>query len=486
MKYVFLIILTLLLAASVGTALIAPDAGSDVPVIYWVTDPNPARGEQIAKFHRWLEKHGHPRMELRLDTANRDVAKMIIQGVSGVGGDIMDIWTGSGMRYFHEVGLLTDVTEWAKELGFDPSYTYASMKPEITLRGRQYMFPCNVCAHHYWVNKATFEKHDRPLPPRRWDAETFEEQGKAFVEAANQAGERQRVFFANAVNAGVLRRSLGLSVFNETLTRCTLDDERNVRTLKLVYKWTYEDRILPSAADRESFATEAGYGGATLQLFNSGNYAMFWMGRYALIQLRKFGALALSVSEPPHLGFPNTSTGTRAAAIYTGSKHKDLAKYFLAFLASEDYNMHVVEDADALPPNPKFTKTEEFVKPEDHPNERGCHEIFSESAQTIAIGGSYSPFVVPSVVNRIDREVNEGFMAGIYTAEETARLAAQRIDDEIERTLSENPKLKPLYDQLSERQQQIDQLRAQGKPVPIDWIENPFHRRYYEDKGWLE
>lgn len=486
MKYVFLIILTLLLAASLGTALIAPDARSEVPVIYWVTDPNPARGEQIAKFHRWLEKHGHPRMELRLDTANRDVAKMIIQGVSGVGGDVMDIGSGGGLRYFNQVGLLTDVTEWAKELGFDPSYTFPSIEPEITLDGRQYMFPCNVYAHMYWANKETLGEHGRPVPPRRWDAETFEEHGKAFVKAANPKGERQRIFFANTVSVGVLRRSLGLSAFNETLTRCTLDDERYVRVLKLVHKWTYEDRILPSAADRESFATEAGYGGATLQLFNSGNYAMFWMGRYALIQLRKFGALALSVSEPPHLGFPNTSTGTRAAAIYTGSKHKDLAKYFLAFLASEDYNMHVVEDADALPPNPKFTETEEFVKPQEHPNEWGSHEAFSETAKTIAIGGSYSPFVVPSVVNRIDREVNEGFMAGIYTAEEAARLSAQRINGEIKRTLRENPKLKPLYDKLSERQRQIDQLRAQGSKVPLDLIENPFHRRYYQAQGWVE
>ena len=486
MKYVFLAIAVILVAASVGTALMAPDARSEVPVIHWVTDANPARKEQIDRFHAWLRRNDYPRMELRLDTANRDVAKMIIQGVSGVGGTIMDVWTGSGMRYFHQVGLLTDVTDWAKELGFDPSHTYKSMEPEITLNGRQYMFPCNVCAHNYWINRATLRKHGQPLPPAQWDFDTFERMGKAFVDAANPPGKRRTVFYANQVNMNVCRRGLGLSVFNETLTACTLDDPRNVQVLKRVHKWTYQDRILPSAADRESFATESGYGGATLQLFNSGNYAMFWMGRYALIQLRKFGSLELAVAEPPHGGFRNTSTGTRAAAVYVGAKHRELAKYFLAFLASKDYNMQIVADADALPPNPRYTETEEFLRPQAYPNEWGCHERFSQAAKTIAIGGSYSPFAVPSAVIRIERETNEGFMAGIHSAEETAELAAKRINDEIRRTLAEKPKLLPLYETLCERQKQIDQRRSEGRKVPLAWIDNPFHRRYYQAQGWAE
>ena len=486
MKYLFSACFLALAAASVATVLLRPHAQSDVPVLYWVTDVNPARMEQIRIFHEWLEKNGHPRFELRLDTANSDVFKMIIQGVSGVGGDIMDLWTGSGMRYFHQVGLLTDVTEWAEELGFDPSHTYRSMEPEITLDGRQYMFPCNVAVIMYWANKETFAKYKQPVPPRRWDFETFERLGKRFVEAANPPGKRHTVFFANLVLTQVLRRSLGLSTFNETLSRCTLDDPRNAQLLKRVYKWTYEDHILPSAADRESFATASGYGGTELQLFNSGNYAMFWMGRYALIQLRKFGALQLWVSEPPHGGFPNTITGTRAATIYIGSNHKELAKYFLAYLASEDYNMQIVNDADALPPNPIYTQIEEFRRPPTYPNEWGCHEVFAETAETIAIGGSYSPFVVPSVMQRIEQEAEQGFMSGIYSAEEAAQLAADRINDEIQRTLKENPKLKPLYDRLVERQNRIDQRRDEGRKVPLAWIENPFYRRYYAFKGWAE
>jgi len=343
-----------------------------------------------------------------------------------------------------------------------------------------------VYVHLYWVNKDTFEKYDQPVPPRRWDFETFEKMGKAFVDAANKPGERRTVFYANGMPTDTMRRSLGLSTFNETLTACTLNDPRNVTVLKTLHKWTYDDHILPSAADQASFATESGYGGATLQLFNNGNYAMFRMGRYALIQLREFGALNLSVSEPPHGGFPNTSTGTRAGAVYIASKHKDLAKYFLAYLAGEDYNMQIVRDADALPPNPKYTVIDEFLRPKDYPNEWGCHEVFSEAADEIAIGGDYSPFVVPNTVSRIHTEATEAFMSDIATAEDASKIAADQIDDEIKRSLEENPKLRPLYEKLTKNQEKIDQLRADGRKVPLELIENPFHRRYYVFKGWAE
>ena len=562
MKYVFLFSFSALVLASLAMWYSTPELQSAVPVIYWVTDNNPARKEQIEIFHRWLKKHGHPEMELRLDVANRDVSKMIIQGVSGVGGDAMDIGSGAGLRYFQAVGLLKDVTDWGRELGFDPGRTYAAMEPEITLDGRQYMFPCNVYLHLYWVNRATFRKYGQPQPPKRWDFEEFERRGKEFVEAANPPGRHRTVFFANQISATVMHRSLGLSIFNETLTRCALNDPRYVETLKRKRKWIYEDRILPSRADIESFATESGYGGSTLQLFNSGNYAMFLMGRYALIQLRQFGNLELGVSHPPYGDFPNTSIGTRAAAIYTGSPHQQLARYFLAFLASEEYNMQIVRDADALPPNPRYTETTAFAhplpllpadleqkmgyrpdelegfidfkirfyevldevdrnKPLDlealpnpprpahlseaeyqeklaafhrayasmlptYRNEWGCHEIFVEAAETIAIGGSYSPFVLPSTVSRISTEVEDGFMAGIYSAEEAARTVASRINGEIQRTLEENRRLKPLYEKYCKDQEEIDRLRERIKPVPQQLVRNPFHRRYFEFKGWIK
>ncbi len=486
MKYGFLISFLVLAAISLGYGLMDAGQSAGRPVLYWVTDANPARVEQVKLFEQWLKKHDYPEVELRLDSANSDPTKKLIQGVSGVGSDLMDM-SPSDMPLFHAVGILEDLTIPARKLGFDPTHTYAAVKPLIMREGRQYAFPCNVYVAAYWINKATFERYGVPIPPRRWSLEEFERLGRRFVEAANPPGRPRTVFFASQVSVPILRRSLGLDDFNETLTRCTLDEPRAARVLELVRKWTYVDRILPTSADVASFATQSGYGGAALQLFNSGNYGMFQMGRYALIQLRQFGDLRLSVSEPPNGGFRNTLLMSRTAGVYAGSKHKDLAELFLAFLASEEYNMQIVRDADALPPDPRYTRTEAFLRPPAHPNEWGCHEVFAELAQTIAIAPAISPFVLPSVVGRYESQAYDAAVtSGRLSPQQATREAAANINREIRRSLEEDPSLAAPYQAALQRQEKIEQYRRDGRKVPLDWISNPFYRAYYQAKGWAQ
>ena len=92
----------------------------------------------------------------------------------------------------------------------------------------------------------------------------FQRLGKQFVGSANTPGQPRRHFFCNGVDTLQMARSLGLSRYNETMTSCILDDPRMADVLRLRYKWTYEDRIIPSLADIQSFATEAGYGGSMM------------------------------------------------------------------------------------------------------------------------------------------------------------------------------------------------------------------------------
>lgn len=485
MKYLFIGVLGLLIAGSVVTAWLTPQVRSDVPVLYWVTDYNPARRQQVRAFEQWMRRnHPEHQFQLELDTANSDLTKKIIQGVSGVAADLIDV-QGEDMPYLHAIGLLEDITDDAKEMGFGPEQTFAVMRPEITRDGRQFVFPANVWFNMYVVNRQTFAKYGLAAPPARWDFDTFERLGKQFVAAANAPG-KLKVFFADSIEMEVLRRSVGLSIFNETLTASTLDDPRYVEILDRVYRWTYEDHLFPTAADEQSFAAAAGYGGQTPQLFNAGNYAMIKYGRHALIQLREFGDLDLSVSEFPHGGFPNVLARTRAVGIYRGSKHKDLAKYFLAFLAGEEYNNLIVADADALPPNPKYVHDEAYRHPGGRSNERDFHQPFADAAETIAITASYSPFILPSAVNRIEWDEISAFMGGLSSAEQAARRSAERINEQIRFTLSENPKLQPMYDQRAADQKTIEQLRAQGKKVSLLLIKNPFHRQYYQARGWAE
>ena len=313
---------------SAATYLSYPDLGSDVPVLYWVTDDNPARGRQIAVFEQWMVDHGHvnatgePLCRLRVDAANYDPSKKIIQGISGVADDIWDIW---GLRYYQSIGLLEDETPYAEKMGFDPSHTFPAIEPDITADGRQYAFPCNVTVDLLWVNVELFRKAGLPPPPKQWTFDEFERIGKALVDKLNGPGQHERIFFCMSLDLIPMMRSEGLSLFNETLTQCTLKDPRFVDVLHRYYKWTYQDRLLPSLADQQSFAVRQGYQGSALQLFNNGQVAMFPMGRYALIQLREFNAdrkasgqplLNLAVSGLPYANFQNTIIGTRCAGVY--------------------------------------------------------------------------------------------------------------------------------------------------------------------------
>lgn len=492
MKQLFAVIALMLLIASLGIAMSAPGRQGDVPVIYWVTDPNPVRIEQSAGFEDWLVRTGHvtvdgkPIVKLRLDFGNNSNEKKIIQGVSGVGSDIFD-QSSNTLHFGQAVGIVADVTDRAKELGFDVSQTYQAIIPDLMVDGRQYAFPCNVSVGLYWANVATFKKYGLIAPPRRWDTETFERIGKQLVDAANPPGQRRLVFMADDVRTIDLYRSTGLSAFNETLTACTLNDQRYIDAIKLKYKWMYEDHLIPSLAERSGFDVEAGFGGPRLQLFGKGNFAMIMGGRWLLIQIRKFGALELAVSEYPYFpdGMPNTTLYTRCAAVYANSEHRNLAELFLAYLASEEYNMQIVRDADALPPNPKYVDSEAFRNPPNYPNEHGLHQPWHDAAMNIAIAVPASPFVLKTVQSRHIKEAEEAFMNDRLTAEQAAQQAADRINAEIQRTLHEQPSLRDDYERRVALQKQIDARRAEGKPVPVEWIDNAYHRKWYAFKGWL-
>ena len=522
MKYLFGAILLLLIFASVGQYMATPEASSELPILYWVTDPNPARDQQISKFHQWLKVHAPAKDQyiLRLDAANQGPQKLVIQGVSGVAGDLIDV-TGFDMDYLVAIGMLDDVTDSARVMGFDPSQTFSAVEPVISSDERQYLFPGNVWGHMVLVNKDAFAKYNIPLPPKRWNFDQFEALGKAFVQAANVPGEVQKNYFINSLGRPSLRGSLGLSWFNETMTRCTLDDTRNAALLARLYKWTHVDHILPTPAEIASFSASVGYGGTQAAYFYDGKYACLMDGRNMLIQMRLYSEpVNMTAVEPPNDGYPNTAVCARAVGIYKGSKHRDLARYFLEFLASEEYNRNIVADADALPPNPKYTQLPEYIAPPDYPNEGDLHQAFDVAFREIGVSYAISPFVLYSVSAKIELDTFNGMMSSRYgqTPEEAGSRAAQissdAINREIERSLAENKQLRPEYDKRLAIQQQVDKMvalwnqidaaKAQGAAaddllaqarsiggnqsgtIPSKWIYNPFYRKYYKDKGWAE
>ena len=495
MKLLFATAAALLIVGALGLKASFPEAVSDRPVLYWITDKNPARHAQVATFHRWLVEQGHtapdggPVCELRLDFANNEITKKIIQGVSGVGSELMDVGEGRFVHLYQQMGILRPVDEEAAALGFGVDRTFPGLAPELTVNGVQYAYPCNVGSSGIFVNPAAFDAAGVPQPPDDWTFAEFEALGRRFVAAANPPGTRpgDRRFFLNALEPYILHRALGVSQLNATGTASELDSPAYVESLRLLKRWTQELRLMPTPEDIDAQSSASGFGGPTLALFSQGRYAMITGGRWYLIQLRRYPGLVgrLRVIMQPHGGFPNTPLKPRAAAVYAGADRPDLAALFLAYLASPAYNALIIDDSDALPPNPAVLDSEAFLRPPGRPAEWHLHGPLARVALDHGVAGTLSPFIQ---ANELEREVvhfREAYLAGLMTAEAAAARTAAAIDRRIAATLDRKPSLRAAYARRLRTQAAIDARRAAGAPVPANWIDNAFHAAYFRHLGIL-
>jgi ABC-type glycerol-3-phosphate transport system substrate-binding protein len=284
----------------------------------------------------------------------------------------------------------------------------------------------------------------------------------------------------------VYYRSMGRDFYNETLTGVDIVDPVFEEIYRMLYRWTHDLNILPTSMEAKALSSGSGggLGAAIFHLFSEGKYGMISRSRWGLLVTRKIGPSKLSVSEFPNGGFRNAVVYYGAAAIYAGSKHKDLAAYLLKFMASEEYNMHIVRSGDGLPPVAKYIETEEFLRPKDFPNEWNVHSRIREIITDIAMPLPSSPFVTLLSVTRIELNAYNKFMSDLSDEREAIQFAAEMINTSMKRTAAESPRLAAKYEKGLRDQAEIDRLRSEEQLVPLHLITNPFYRRYYVEQGW--
>ncbi|MDB6167190.1 MAG: hypothetical protein JWM88_54 [Verrucomicrobia bacterium] len=485
MKRFFLISVLVLTAASAALYWTRPENRGTATVLYWMTQNDPVKRETVALFRQWLVDQGLPPVDVIIDHSNQDVTKKLVQGVSGVGGDLIDLYFCE-LETMQSTGMLADLTDEAPAAGYAASTTYPAIVSDFTVQGRQYGYPRNVDMTMCWVNRDTFARFAQPEPPRQWSWDEFEERGRRFVAAANPPGTRQRIYYLNRVWPPVLRRGLGLTTFNETGTRCTLDDPRNAEVFRRVRRWTVDEHLLPTVADQASMLADGTAYDSSFGLFAAGRFAMIYEGLWALIRLRPLGEFKLGAVEPFTGGFKNMEIASGAVAVYAGSKHPGAARQFIRFLASEPFNLLVARSGDSMPPLPEFGRHEAFLHPPGFEGDWETKAAFARAGTTIGLAQSKSPFVLPSVVLKIDTDMLQTVIAGRLSPEDAAKEEAERINGEIALTISQDAALRREYERRLEVQRRIEARRAAGEGVPAAWIRDPFHLAYYRAQGWLE
>lgn len=484
MKNLFLILLASLIVftqAVSSTQRRAPASG--IPVLYWNTDPNPTRLDQIKAFQCFLERSGLPPFELRLDSQNQGISKILIQGVSGVAGDLLDIPSGY-VPYLAEMGLLMPLGESWKRLGLTPEALSPAVWGDIRWNGEIWGHPMSTSMDACLVNVEAFRKVGMEPPPMRWDFEAFEKAGREYMRRANPDPARPRNFFISELKPALLRRTVGVSMWNETLTAPAMDTKAHVGVLERVMRWQDRDHLAPTEADVQSMSVDSGYGGAFYQLFHRGDIAILMGARHALIQLRQMkGRPEYRVSEPPHGGYPCTTVSTRSSVIYKAGKHTSRASAFHAFLRSPEYVGAMIDGGDAIPPILSALDTPAFHSPAAHTNEWALQRGLASMMREIGQGKEYSPYASYPSIARVEAQALAAMRSRVVSPALTARALQEGMEKAVAAYLKSHPEARARHAEKLAIQNELDLLKTQGRPLPLDKVDNPFLKRYLKETG---
>jgi hypothetical protein len=173
--------------------------------------------------------------------------------------------------------------------------------------------------------------------------------------------------------------ALGGEYFSEDGTRLLLTEEPLRTAFQMHHDAVFRYRIMPTALDMRTMASQGGWGTGAINLFADGRFAMLVSGKWVLIRLRgahadqtrklqrgtaRGGApeaerpavLRLGSVPLPHMAGhpPRYLVRSRSAVINQRRPRRQAALAFLQYLASPEYSRLINEGVDSLPGNPRY------------------------------------------------------------------------------------------------------------------------------------
>jgi len=300
-----------------------------------------------------------------------------------------------------------------------------------------------------FYNKALFDKHDVPYPSGHWTWDECVEVAKKLTHRKPD-GRGYETFGLTRVDWKELLLQFGGSIFSPGLARCTLDSDESIEAIQFYHDLHFKWHVMPTPSDKLAMSGEGGWGAGDIRWFGNGRIAMIRIGRWGLIQFRKYKGLSLGVCYMPHVRGrrPVALCRSRSAGVNAKSPRRDQAVKFLKFLASEPYCKLINLGADALPGNKAYGAVEHMHNGR-HPEDDEYNHYFID---VLRYGHrlEISPFVNPFVVNRIARREIERILAKDKTPAEAMRDAARKINAEIQKNVAKDAALRARYDQAIE------------------------------------
>ena len=444
MRTIYAVSLLVLIALSVVAYSLQPkrDVGGKL-VLVWTSDDNPARREQIDLFN---QEHTH--YQLQLDPNNSGMEKVIVQSLAGVGPELFDCYSHAQLTAYVKAGVAYDCTHLYEKYGMRIEDIWSVAHPNFVYEGRIYGHPTNAATDAIWYNKDIFDEHNEPYPEGDWTWEQFIELAQRLTHRGDNGRMEHFGYLSNDAEWYPTVHQFGGRLYSEDGTRCAIDSPEAIQAFQLLQDLTYKYEVMPNPIQKDAMAAAGGWGSGTITLFGANKGAMAHGGRWWLCLMRDaYPDLRLGVTEMPH-GPKKVFWGYgRATLVNALSDYRDHAFSFIRFEHEQPYNQLINDQADALAPVIEFCKGEAFLHNPEFPHEDYNQTWFD--VMEYGLPGESSPFIHGPVADRLITAQLEFLRNGDKTAEEVCRDLAVNIDRAIKKRLRDEPKLRPLYDELT-------------------------------------
>ena len=484
MRWNIAIVAAILLVMSLIATLWQPDLDlkGRKPLV-WTTDPNPQRDDQVSTFNNMFSEH-----KLRVDPDNTGTQKVITQCSANMGPDLIDGVTNHSYQLYHNAGVLRDITEEAKEMGFGPDTLSPAIRPLVMLKildkdgkikERQFTYPCNVFHTYIILNKNVFEKNGVSLPKGDITWEELLKKAQKLTVYKHKDDSIPESFGLAGVSLINLIWQKGGAIINKDGTRSLLNSEAALDAAMFLHDLYYKYKVMPTPTQKSGMATQGGWGGGGyFNYLADGRIAMVINARYSLIQFRRLirsqeiarkrfltenpgkeaeapQVLKLGACLMPRFKGQKRycQMGARGTGINADAKNPQGALKFMQYLASKQYADLINKGGDSKPGPSKYYKLDLMINPA-YPGEKEVHAVSLESTP-YGRAIPRSPFIMVTKLNIILQKVEQKIVAEKnLTREDIASMlkrATMQTDEVIARNIKRNKHLYKFYNKLLEQ-----------------------------------
>jgi multiple sugar transport system substrate-binding protein len=348
-------------------------------------------------------------------------------------------------------GVAWDITDELAKRSIDPrDGVWPAILPYAVHEGRVYGFPADVCADAIWFSKDLFDAAGEPYPKAPWTWDEFIQAAQRLTLRDSRGRIKQFGFLCDWWYWQQFVAQWGGRIYSPDGTRCVVDSPEAIAAVQFMHDLMYKYHVMPTPLDEATMATQGGWGSGTISYFGTGRAAMAMGGRWWLCTLRDYEGLNLGVVESPYAKRRILRAYGRATLINRHSPRREQALDFLAYEAGKDYNELINRQADGVASVIRYNYTPEFLHNPEHPEE-DYNEVWRE---VVKYGRTHewSPFVNGQTATRILDKQMDLIKNNQKRVAEGLRYAAREVNNEIAKTLQQDPMLRVRYYRLTHRE----------------------------------